>query len=157
MKKKIFSVTGLALLILLWADQVPAKGLSVEPAVIRWQLAADGEWHKCPDKITIINRSDAVRSYTLRVVQFADLTEKHDPVSGPLPDRTWITFYPKRVAVGPWQEKDIEIDAAIPDLPIWRGCNWDFFIEVVEYSEGGEVFSLACYPRVCLATKGGGE
>ena len=135
------------------AEDAYAKGLSVSPASYEWNRVKLGTLVKCPANIMVKNGSDSVRSYTLRVVRPEDIDIKPKEGFKSLPSKRWLSFDRKRVAIGPGEWKEVKMFIEIPREKKNFNQKWNFFVEVKEYTTGGEMFALACYSRFYVFTE----
>ena len=138
---------------ILAAEYTCAKGLNVSPAGYDWHDAKVGILTKCPANIMVKNDSDSVRSYTLRVVRPEDIDIKLKEGFKSLPSKRWLSFDKKRVTIGPGEWKEVKMFIEIPKEKKNFNQKWDFFVEVKEYTSGGETFALACYSRFQIITE----
>ncbi len=132
---------------------VLGKGLSVSPSSYVWPDVVVGKEVRCPANIRIKNDSKDARSYTLRIVQSSELNVEVAQGFKELPSRRWISFERKRVTVNPgeWVEVGMFIDVPVEEKNFNQ--KWDFFVEVKEYTSGGEMFALATYSRFYVVTE----
>ena len=156
MNKPILKILLLLCLISLWiapAKDICAKGLSVSPGAYEWHSVKVGTLVEFPMTITIRNHSEVVRSYTLRVVKSSGLKVNTREGFEELPSRKWVSFNRKRVPVNPEEEEGVKMFIEIPQEEKNLNQNWEFFVEVREYTTGGEIFALACYIKIILSTE----
>jgi len=152
---KLLTITGIVLPGLLVLGVAYGKGLSVSPASYNWENVEVGELKKCPASMMVKNDSSSVKSYNLRAVRLEELQLKPKEGYKPLPQTGWVSFEEKRVIIGPGEWKRIKMFIDIPEDKEYYSKKWEFFLEVKEYP-ADQMFTLACYSRIFIATEGAG-
>ncbi|MFH1824357.1 MAG: hypothetical protein ABH873_03930 [Candidatus Firestonebacteria bacterium] len=143
---------SIILIFILLIGTLEAKGLKVSPAGYVWKDVKIGEKVEMPIKIEVMNDSKKTRCYALKVKRASEINVKLEEGFKDIPRKEWISFEKEIISV---LGENVEKISAYINVPRRKGSydrRWQFYIEIKEKTEGGEMFGLACYMKILIQT-----
>lgn len=138
---------GLVLLYLLGVPSPPAHAqtFAVSPARVHIDGLYPGA--RASFKLTIHNRHDRPRAFSLAARTPWDLREGRSE----LPNAGWVDFAPARVQVPANDSGEVTVSVSVPEDEQWTHGDWETWLGVTPAD--GDFLVVNCYVRLLISTR----